>query len=171
MCFLLFLCPSNQSTCSATLLAGVTYPLPSEPLGWSVLGRGWLFSIPRGAEDSYCGRPSAWSRDGGHCAVLEGALNGEVKKEDSVSLKGPGALRASGLNASFLISIFSVSSYSAFCLVLIAPSLLSHQQILCLWLGGWEGSLISLKVLRDSPVKCTPVPDLSLPPTRGGWDN
>lgn len=87
---------------------------------------------------------------------------------DSVSLKGPGALRESVLNSAFLISIISVSSYSAFCLVLIAPSLLSHQLIVCLCAGGWERSLTSLKVLRDSPVKCIPVPDLSLPPTRGG---
>lgn len=39
-----------------------------------------LSSVHGAAEDPRCGRPSAWSWDGGCCDMLKGALNGEAKK-------------------------------------------------------------------------------------------
>lgn len=79
---------------SVTLLAGVTYPRSSEPLGWSVLGRGWLFSIFRGAEDSYCGRPSAWRWDGGIVLSWRGHSTGWSRRRQCVS---EGAWSAQGV--------------------------------------------------------------------------
>lgn len=63
-----------------TFLPGVTYLLPSRLLGWSVLEGLGLFSVHGGAEDPCCGRPSAWSWNGGCCDMLKGTLNGEAKK-------------------------------------------------------------------------------------------
>lgn len=170
VCSLLFLCPSNQSPWLGHFSPRCYLSSSLQAPRMECVGGAGAVLCSWG-----CGGPLLWEAV---CLELEWRMLwyaegdtqwGGQEVRLSVSRKWPGALRESILDSLFFVSIFSVSSYSI-SFVLIALSLLSHGLSLHFWIGPWKGCLTtSLRVLRDSPVKWTPIPDPSLLPTWGSW--
>lgn len=125
----------------------VTCLLPSQTLGWRVL-------------PSH-GRQSDREWGGGRCASLE-----EVSELSMIEYASEMAGSICGDCLRLTVSHFHLPWFLLFsilpCSHCSSPSV-SHWLILCLLIGEGKGSLISFRVLRDSSVKCNPVPNSSLP--------